>query len=139
MKRIALILAGGLALAAGSLSAAQPPADTFVAVLQPEDEVPLCASATNAARGAFVARVINEETGTVEWTLVANNLPGTTTAAHIHLGVEGVAGGVVQPLSFTPGEENGVLAMGTFTNPDLLAALRENPEDYYVNVHTAAP
>jgi hypothetical protein len=136
MKRIALILAGGLALAAGSLSAAQPPATTFVAVLQPDDEVPLCAPATNAARGTFVAHVVDEATGMVEWTLIANNLPGNTTAAHIHVGVEGVAGPVIQPLPFTAGEENGVLAMGTFTSPTLLAALRENPENYYVNVHT---
>ena len=136
MKRIGLIMAAAFALAAGSLSAAQPPAKTFVAVLNADEEVPLCAPATNAARGVFVAHVIDEEAGMVSWKLIANNLPGNTAAAHIHLGDVGVPGGIVQPLLFTAGEENGVIGSGTFTNPSLLAALREDPGAYYVNVHT---
>ena len=117
-------------------SADAPAPTTFVVTLNAADEVPLCAPATNAARGVAIFRVTDEATGTVEWRLVANNLPGTTTAAHIHLAPEGVAGSVVQPLSFTPGAENGVIGTGTFTNPTLLAALRATPESYYVNVHS---
>ena len=48
----------------------------------------------------------------------------------------GMAGPVVQPLGLTPGEENGVVGKGTFTNPALLAAIRANPANYYVNVHS---
>jgi CHRD domain len=116
--------------------AAQPPADTFRAVLNADEEVPLCAAATNAARGNFVAHVVNEATGTVEWTLVANNLPGNIVAAHIHIAPKGVAGPVVQGLPPTPGEENGVVGTGTFINAPLVAALRANPDGYYVNVHS---
>jgi hypothetical protein len=135
-------LYGGLVLALGVLVgtavafAAQPPADTFRAVLSEDEEVPHCAAATNAANGNFVAHVVNEETGTVEWALVANNLPGNIVAAHIHLAPKGTAGPVVQPLPPTPGEENGVIGTGTFTNPALVTALRANPDGYYVNVHS---
>ncbi|MBI4173034.1 MAG: CHRD domain-containing protein [Actinobacteria bacterium] len=130
-----VIMTAALVAAAVAL-AAQPPAKTFVAVLSADEEVPLCATATNAARGSFVAHVVDEATGTVEWKLVANNLPGTIVAAHIHFAPKGVAGGVVQPTPPTPGAENGVVGTGTFVNPVLVAALRANPDGYYVNVHT---
>jgi hypothetical protein len=113
-----------------------PPPTTFVAVLNADEEVPHCAAATNASRGLAIFDVTDEATGTVEWKLVANNLPGNIVAAHIHLAPKGTAGGVVQPLPPTPGEENGVIGEGSFTNPALLAAIRANPSAYYVNVHT---
>lgn len=125
----------GLVAAIGA-SAAQPPAKTFIAVLTADQEVPQCAPATNAARGSFVAHVTDEATGTVEWKLVANNLPGNVVAAHIHIAPKGVAGPIVQPTPPTPGAENGVIGTGTFSNPALVAALRANPDGYYENVHT---
>lgn len=138
MKKLSGILALGLVplVAVAVATAAQPPATTFVAVLTADQEVPLCAAATGASRGVFVGHVTDEATGTVEWKLVANNLPGTIVAAHIHRAPAGVAGPVVQPTPPTPGEENGVVGTGTFSNPGLLAALRANPDGYYVNVHT---
>jgi Cu/Zn superoxide dismutase len=130
-----LVAAAGLAVVALA-TAAEPPATTFIAVLSPEEEVPACTAATNAAGGTFVAHVTDEATGTVEWTLVANNLPGNIVAAHIHVAPKGVAGPVVQPTPPTPGEENGVIGTGTFSNPALVAAMRANPDGYYENVHT---
>jgi CHRD domain len=138
MKKVSSVLvlaAAGLASAAVALGA-QPPANTFVAVLTSDQEVPLCADATNAARGVFVAHVVDEATGTVEWKLVANNLPGDIVAAHIHAAPKGMPGPVVQPTPPTPGEENGVIGTGTFSNPMLVADLRANPDNFYVNVHT---
>jgi hypothetical protein len=113
-----------------------PPRTTFVAVMTAAEEVPQCAPATNAARGVGVFHVTDEATGTVEWRLVANNLPGTIVAAHIHIAPRGVAGPVVQATPPTPGEENGVIGEGSFMNPALLAAIRANPQNYYVNVHS---
>jgi hypothetical protein len=131
-----LVLAAATLVVAAVASGAQPPAKTFVATLTSDEEVPGCASATNAARGTFVAMVVDEATGTVEWMLIANNLPGDIVAAHIHIAPKGVAGPVVQPLPPTPGAENGVIGTGTFSNPALVAAIQANPNDYYVNVHT---
>ena len=139
MRKLALgLLASALAFAALAVSASAeaPPRTTFTVVLNAEQEVPPCAPATNAARGVATFHVTNETTGTVRWKLVANNLPGNPVAAHIHLAPRGVAGGVVQPLPPRAGEENGVIGTGTFSNPALLAAIRANPQNYYVNVHS---
>jgi hypothetical protein len=136
-KLIAAIATGLVTLFAASVALAEAPAaSTFVAVLTAEDEVPLCAPAGNDARGVAVFHVLDEATGLVSYKLVANNIPGNTTAAHIHLAPKGTPGPVVQPLPFTPGEEQGVVGEGTFTNPALLAAIRANPQNYYVNLHS---
>ena len=133
---VTALAAAGLVAVVASALAAQPDAKTFVAVLTSDEEVPLCAEATRAARGNFVAMVVDEASGTVEWMLTANNLPGDIVAAHIHLAPKGVAGPVVQPLPPTPGAENGLIGTGTFSNPALVAAMRADPDGYYVNVHT---
>jgi hypothetical protein len=138
MKKLCAILASIAAALVGVTSAfaAQPPATTFQAVLSAAEEVPPCAAATTASRGNFVAHVVDEASGTVEWKLVANNMPGNIVAAHIHVAPKGVAGPVVQPLPPTLGAENGVVGTGTFSNQTLMAAIRANPDGYYVNVHT---
>jgi Cu/Zn superoxide dismutase len=139
MRRLAVILSTvGLtfAMLALTVAADQPAPTTFVAVLNADEEVPHCAAATNASRGLAVFHVTDEATGTVEFTLVANNLPGDIVAAHIHLAPKGTAGPVKQTLAPTPGEENGVIKKGSFTNPALVAALQADPSAYYVNVHT---
>ena len=118
---VALVVAAAVALAGA------PPATTFVAVLSAEDEVPLCAFATNAARGVATFHVRDEASGTVAFKIVANNLPGDIIAAHIHIAPSGVAGPIVQGLPPTPGEENGVVAEGSFSNPALVAAIRRTP------------
>jgi len=138
MKKLfsVLVLAAATLAAATVAFGAKPPAKSFVAVLTSDQEVPSCAPATNAARGTFVAMVVDQSSGTVEWMLTADNLPGDIVAAHIHLAPKGVAGPVVQPLPPTPGAENGVIGTGTFSNPALVAAMQADPGAYYVNVHT---
>lgn len=131
-----LVTAIALGWAATAAEASRPQKTTFITTLNAREEVPHCEFATNASRGVFVAKVIDAEAGTVAWLLVANNLPGETTAAHIHLAPAGEAGPVVQPLAFDPGAEGGVIAFGTFTNPELVEALGVGPASYYVNVHT---
>jgi CHRD domain len=137
-KLIAAFTAGLATLFAATGALADPSAPTtFVAVLTAEDEVPLCAPAGTDARGVAVFHVLDEATGLVSYKLVANNIPGNTTAAHIHIAPKGTPGPVLQPLPFTGGEEQGVIGEGTFTNPTLLAAIRANPQNYYVNVHSS--
>jgi hypothetical protein len=140
MRRLAIAIAMTavcFALTTVVANADQPPATTFIAVLTSDQETGACANFSNSARGVAIFHVTDETTGTVEWKLVANNLPGTDVAAHIHAAPAGKAGPVVQPLSFTPTTANGVIGTGSFSNPALLAAIRANPSNYYVNVHTA--
>jgi hypothetical protein len=139
MKRVLAFCAVAIASTAivGSVAgSAQPLPTTFTVTLNADNEVPHCEAATNAARGVAVLHVIDAATGVVSYRVVANNLPGDVTAAHIHLAPVGVAGGIVQPLVLVPGAENGVVGEGTFTNPTLLAAMQAAPENYYVNVHS---
>ena len=138
MRKVSPVLAvaaAALVVVAG-VRAAAPEPKTFVAVLSAEDEVPLCAEAGNSSRGVAVFHVLNEETGLVSYRLVANNLPGDTAAAHIHIAPPGVPGGIVQELAFPAGAESGVIGTGTFTNKTLLDAMQADPDAYYVNVHT---
>ncbi len=137
----ALVLTGaGLQLGGRPVPVAhaQAPAPrTFVAVLSAAEEVPRCAAAGRDARGVAVLHVLDQATGLVQYRIVANNLPGAITAAHIHIAPPGVAGPIVQPLALTPGATQGVVGEGTFTNRALLAALQATPQAYYVNVHSS--
>lgn len=56
------------------------------------------------------------------------------TAAHVHLGSASVAGPVVIGLSVPT---DGSTRACTSASPDLLTAIAEDPENYYVNVHNA--
>jgi hypothetical protein len=136
MKRLCVAL-GLIAVSAVAFlpvaGADQPPAKTFVAVLSAEEEVPLCEPATNAARGVAVFHVRD---GTVDFRIVANNLPGDVILAHIHRERPGIAGPIVQGLTLT-GSENGVVATGSFTNAGLVGMILADPNNFYVNVHSS--
>lgn len=56
------------------------------------------------------------------------------TAAHIHVGASTTTGPVVVPLAApTSGSSSGCATV----DPALIKAIRQNPENYYVNVHNA--
>jgi len=130
---IAVFAVSGTAFAASK----GPSPKTLVVVMNAADEVPHCDPATNAARGSAVFRITDATAGTVKYKLVANNLPGDISAAHIHQSPAGQPGAIVQPLSLTPGATKGVIGRGTFTNPQLVSALKTDPAGYYVNVHSS--
>ena len=139
MRRLAVLtcmVLAGLAVGTSPALAEKPPTKTFVVVLRAADEVPLCAFADRSDHGVAVLHVVDEAQGTVRYLLVATDLPGDLSAAHIHLAPRGVPGPVVQPLVLRPGVQKGVIGRGTFDNPDLLDALRADPSAYYINVHT---
>ena len=57
------------------------------------------------------------------------------TAAHIHEGAAGVAGGVVVPFDApTGGSSSGCVEN---LDPELIVRIQQNPAGYYVNVHNA--
>src|SRR5215213_6260277 len=88
MRRLyAALAAAVIGLVAVPVALADQPAPrTFVVVLTAEAEVPRCAAAGNSSRGVAIFKVLDEATGLVSYKVVANNIPGTITAAHIHPG-----------------------------------------------------
>ena len=74
---------------------------------------------------------LNYGQGEVCWELTVSGI-APATAAHIHVAPAGVPGPVVVPLSPpTSGSSSGC----TSADRDLIKAIIQNPEQYYVNVH----
>ena len=132
----ALLLAA-LTLVAGAWS--QSTARTFVVHLRAAQEVPLCTAADRGDTGIALFKITNLAAGTVQYKVISTNLPGNIVGSpgvHIHgPALAGQTAGIVQGLTLT-GNEVGVVAKGTFTNPALVAAALANPQLYYVNVHS---
>jgi hypothetical protein len=84
--------------------------------------------------GSGLAHItLNAGQATVCWELTVSNIM-PATASHIHKAPAGVAGPIVVPLSPpTSGSSSGC----TTASPTLIADIIENPEEYYVNVHTS--
>src|SRR5688572_87292 len=102
-------------------------AQTFTAVMTGVEEVP-----AGDPDGTGVALIRIEGTS-VHYSVVTQNID-TATAAHIHRAPAGLAGNVVVP--FNASTLTGGTAVGL--EPDLLAEIRANPGNFYVNVHNAA-
>ena len=136
-------MAGASALAAKPRGGARQP----VAILNGYQEVP---SLSTAGRGAFRARIGRES---ISFRLAYARMEAPVTAAHIHLGQPGVAGGVIAFLCggtkpacpATSGTVNGTVTPADVIGPaaqgiaprefgELVRAMRAGAT--YVNVHT---
>ena len=104
---------------------------------------PLIAELTGAAEvpnpgdpdGSGSAHVtLNQGAGEVCFELTVSDI-APAVAAHIHVGAAGVPGPVMVGLS--PPTEGSSSGCVTGVDPDLIKAIRQNPEAYYVNVHNA--
>ena len=130
-----------IALTVATAASSQPLARTFAVQLTAAEEVPLCAATDRSDRGVALFKIVDAAAGTVEYRIVSTDLPGEIVGSpglHIHgPAPAGAIAGVFQGLQLT-GAEVGVVAEGTFTNPALVAAALENPELFYVNVHTTS-
>ncbi|GAC1648145.1 MAG: hypothetical protein NVS4B3_03260 [Gemmatimonadaceae bacterium] len=105
------------------------------AQLSSKTEVP---STTSAADGHVSVEL--EHGGRIEWTVrIANPAHEPFKAGHIHMGMPMAIGPVVQTLfSNSAGDvSNPLIIRGSATNPEVAAGLREHPENFYVNFHTA--
>jgi hypothetical protein len=77
---------------------------------------------------------LNQGQGTISFDLTVTNITLPAIGAHIHIGDATVAGPVVVPL--TPPDITGHSSGEVSVDPELIKAIRQNPENYYVNVHT---
>ncbi|RYZ43968.1 MAG: CHRD domain-containing protein, partial [Sphingobacteriales bacterium] len=78
---------------------------------------------------------LNQGQGTISYELSVENID-PAMAAHIHIGVKGVAGPVIIALEApTDGYSSGTI---TDVDPELIKAMRQDPKAYYVNVHNMA-
>jgi hypothetical protein len=76
---------------------------------------------------------LNHGQGRICYTLTVGSID-PATAAHIHAAPVGVNGGVVVPLvAPTTGSSSACASVSR----DLVKAIMQNPENYYVNVHNA--
>jgi hypothetical protein len=89
----------------------------------------------DASGTAFIT--LNQGQGEVCFDLSWAGIDGTVTAAHIHIGDPTVAGPVVVPL-FTDAALSGTgSASGCVSaSEELIKAIRQDPENYYVNIHS---
>ncbi|HEX9697286.1 MAG TPA: CHRD domain-containing protein [Actinomycetota bacterium] len=78
---------------------------------------------------------LNKGRGEVCWQLNVSNITLPAAAAHIHRGEAGVPGPVVVTLS-APAADGEAIGC-TSADKSLIDAIRLNPSDYYVNVHTS--
>lgn len=132
LKRIAV----AVALVAGTLAIAVPATASPDGV---DSTVTTKMNGSNEAPGPGDPNGRGEFSATLSSTMICYSFYavriGAPTAAHIHKGPPGESGAVVQALIVPT--KSGVSACVT-PDPALLADIKANPTDYYVNVHNNA-
>jgi len=85
--------------------------------------------------GTGTAKItLNQGQGTIRFDITVSNITLPTVGAHIHVANSNEPGPVVVPL--TPPDATGHSSGEVNVDPELIKAIRQNPENYYINVHT---
>ena len=77
---------------------------------------------------------LNQGQGEVCFEIHVSGITLPAIGAHIHVGASTTTGGVV--VGLTPPDASGHSSGCVSADPDLIKAIRQNHENYYVNVHT---
>ena len=77
---------------------------------------------------------LNQGQGTIRYDITVANITLPAVGAHIHIADVNNPGPIVVHL--TAPDETGHASGEVSVDPDLIKAIRQNPENYYVNVHT---
>ena len=77
---------------------------------------------------------LNQGQGIIRFDITVANITLPTVGAHIHIGNSAEPGPVVVPL--TPPDATGHSSGEVNVDPELIKAIRQNPENYYINIHT---
>lgn len=125
------MLIAALAVAGIAASAAADSGRPFTTALTGAAEVP----GPGDPDGSGVATItLNQGQGEICFSISVSNITLPAIGAHIHVGAASVAGPVVVPLA-SP-DASGTSSGCVSVDPDLIKAIRQNPENYYVNVHS---
>ena len=77
---------------------------------------------------------LNSGLGEICWVIQVSDITLPSIGAHIHVGSSTTTGPVV--VALTPPDATGASSGCTAVDRELVKAIRQNPENYYVNVHT---
>jgi hypothetical protein len=137
MRNRTLAVVASVALAIGALgvpaaaNGAPPPNPPPVSVTHLSGAAEVPGPGDPDGSGVAIVRW-NTDDGTICYKIFVRQIE-PATAAHIHIGAEGIAGPVVQGLTApTDGHSSGCVV-----NDALADALAADPGNYYVNVHNA--
>jgi CHRD domain len=136
MQRCVLFLAATLGMVAMLVMAAPALGEgrPFSTTLTGAAEVPGPGDA-DASGTALIS--LNQGQNEVCFDLSWAGIDGTVTAAHIHVGSAGVAGPVVVPLfAGAIAGTASASACVSGVDADLIKAIRQDPANYYVNIHS---
>jgi len=86
----------------------------------------------NVVAGKVTVTVTDASTGTFSYSFSVRKLTGTTTTLDLGLGFYDPNGEVIATVNLNGATRDG----GTFTSPDLLTALRDDPHAVFANVNT---
>jgi hypothetical protein len=139
MKKITILHIVLIALTVLSLTsvAAKDGLHRFTAVLTGEAEVNAQGEPNQGdLDGKGLAKItINFGQGTLCWDIFVSRITLPASASHIHAAPAGVNGPIV--VNFTAPDASGSSSGCTSVSRDLLKAIIEHPENYYVNVHNS--
>lgn len=109
----------------------------FAATATGKKEVSTTTGKKNAgdqgARAGFTAVI---DGGQLCWAIVAKNVDGTLSGAHIHKGAANVNGPVVVPLDPPTSGDPGTSSACQEITAALAAAITKNPAKHYFNLHS---
>ena len=131
MKKLVLssvLVVALLALAGTALAGGRP----FSTTLTGAAEVPGPGDPDGSGTASIT---VNPGQGEVCFDLTVENITLPAIGAHIHIGAADEAGGVV--VGLTPPDEDGTSSGCVTADRDVLLAIVQNPENYYVNVHSS--
>jgi hypothetical protein len=132
MKKRLVGVAIALGMLAGSgIGVASAGGRPLSADLSSANEVP--DSGTGATGTAHLT--LNQGQGEVCVQVESQDLAGMVVAGHIHVGASGNNGGVVVNLGVNSASFSGCV---DGVDKALIKAIRQQPENYYVNIHTTA-
>jgi hypothetical protein len=130
---VLLVLCGAVASVAiaATTAGADTTRDRLVTKLEGETEVPTLGDLDGIGSATVRLDLRNDQ---ICWRINVRKILLPAILAHIHNAPAGVAGPVV--VNFIPPDANGESRGCTPVDHNLIFAIAQNPENYYVNVHT---